>query len=196
MTEPVRFLERWSRRKLAKSKPSISKPTASQQPRGDNDHTAEAAPKKGATAAANSQPLDLASLPPIDSIGANTDISAFLRPGVPTELTRAALRRAWTSDPAIRDFVGLVENGWDFNNPDAIPGFGAISAKDVARLASNIIGETPKAASEPLKAETIQYEDKPPLPPPGAADAAGPDVTSEDPSRGIEYVAVQKVTDT
>jgi hypothetical protein len=91
-------------------------------------------PKEGETAAANSQPLDLPSLPPIDSIGANTDVAAFLRPGVPTELTRAALRRAWTSDTAIRDFVGLVENGWDFNNSDAIPGFGAISAKDVERL--------------------------------------------------------------
>ena len=77
------------------------------------------------TGVPNSQPFDLASLPPIDSIGANTDIAAFLRPGVPMELTRAALRRAWTSDPAIRDFVGLVENGWDFNNPDAVSGFGA-----------------------------------------------------------------------
>jgi len=147
------------------------------------------------TGVPNSQPFDLASLPPIDSIGANTDIAAFLRPGVPMELTRAALRRAWTSDPAIRDFVGLVENGWDFNNPDAVSGFGAISAKDVARLASTIIGELPKAASEPLKAETIQCEDRPPLPPPGAADGAGPDVTSEEPSRDIEYAAVQKDTD-
>ena len=194
MTEPETFLERWSRRKLAKGEPSIPKPTADQS-LGNGDQTATAALKESETTAANSQPFDLASLPPIDSIGANTDIAAFLRPGVPTELTRAALRRAWTSDPAIRDFVGLVENGWDFNNPDAISGFGAISAEDVARLASNIIGELPKAASEPLKAETIQCEDRPPLPPPGAADGAGPDVTSEELSRDTKHAAVQKDTD-
>jgi hypothetical protein len=194
MTEPKRFLERWSKRKLAKSKPSISKPTASQQLLGGDDHTTAAASKEGETAAADSQPLDPASLPPIDSIDANTDIAAFLRPGVPTELTRAALRRAWTSDPAIRDFVGLVENGWDFNNPDAISGFGSISTKDVARLAWNIIGEPPNAASEPVKARTIQCEDKPPLPPPAAADGGGPEVTAEL-SRDTKHAAVQKDND-
>jgi Protein of unknown function (DUF3306) len=195
MTEPEGFLERWSRRKLAKAEPLIPKPTASQQSQGNGEDTATAAPKVGETAAANSQPLDLASLPTIDSIGANTDIAAFLRPGVPSELARAALRRAWTSDPAIRDFVGLVENGWDFNNPEAISGFGAISARDVARLASKIIGEPPQAASKPLKVQTIQCEDKPPLLPAGAADGAGPDVTSEELSRDRKHAAVQKDTD-
>ena len=42
---------------------------------------------------------------------------------MPAELTRAALRRAWVSDPAIRDFIGIAENQWDFNDPEAIPGF-------------------------------------------------------------------------
>jgi hypothetical protein len=196
MTQPERFLDRWSRRKLAKEEPLTPKATASEQSRGNREDSATAAPKEGETAAANSQPIDPASLPPIDSIDANTDISAFLRPGVPTELTRAALRRAWTSDPAIRDFVGLVENGWDFNNPDAISGFGAISAKDVARLASNIIGEPRRAASEPIKAQTIQCEDKPPLSPPGAAGGAEPDLTSERLSHDTKHAAVQKDTGT
>jgi hypothetical protein len=65
----------------------------------------------------------LASLPSIDAIAADTDVLRFLQSGVPAELTRAALRRAWTSDPAIRDFVGIAENQWDFNDPNAIPGF-------------------------------------------------------------------------
>lgn len=190
MTEPERFLERWSRRKLAKEKP-----TASQQSLGNREDTATAAPKEAETTTANNQHLDLPRLPPIDSIGANTDIAAFLRPEVPTELTRAALRRAWTSDPAIRDFVGLVESGWDFNKPDAFSGFGAISAKDVERLASSIIGEPPRAASETLKVPTIQCEDKPPLLPPGGAGDAEPDVTSEELSRGTKHTAVQKDTD-
>ena len=190
MTALDRFLERWSRRKLAKGEPLIPRPTASQQSRGNCEDTAAAGPKEGQTAAAESQPPDLASLPPIHSIGANTDIAAFLRPGVPTELTHAALRRAWTSDPSIRDFMGLVENGWDFNNPDAISGFGAINAQDVARLASNIVGE-PKQP----KAQTIQCEGKPPLSPPDTADGAAPDVTSEELSRDTKHAAVQKDPD-
>ena len=44
----------------------------------------------------------------IESITADTDIRAFLAPGVPVQLTRAALRRVWETDPAIRDFVGLA----------------------------------------------------------------------------------------
>ena len=49
-------------------------------------------------------------LPATESITADTDIRAFLAPGIPAHLTRAALRRAWAADPAIRDFVGLAEN--------------------------------------------------------------------------------------
>lgn len=75
-------------------------------------------------------PFDLASLPSIESIAADTKIGAFLQSGVPAELTRAALRRAWQSDPAIRDFIGIAENQWDFNDPDAIPGFGPLHASD------------------------------------------------------------------
>jgi hypothetical protein len=78
------------------------------------------------TDAAADQPFDLAHLPSIESIAANTDIAAFLRTGVPDELMRAALRRAWTSDPAVRDFIGIAENQWDFNDPNAIPGFGPL----------------------------------------------------------------------
>jgi len=76
--------------------------------------------------AAEHQPFDSARLPSIDTITADTDIVAFLQSSVPAELTRAALRRAWTSDPAIRDFVGIAENQWDFNDPNGIPGFGPL----------------------------------------------------------------------
>jgi hypothetical protein len=80
--------------------------------------------------AAPESPFDPASLPSIESIAADTDIIAFLRAGVPAELTQAALRRAWTSDPAIRDFIGIAENQWDFNDPDAIAGFGPMDATE------------------------------------------------------------------
>jgi hypothetical protein len=107
----------------------------------------EAATEQSRIDAAMHEPCDPASLPPLDSITAETDIVAFLKSNVPTELTRAALRRAWTSDPAIRDFIGIADNQWDFNDPNGIPGFGPLSAteSEVAFLAhvSSAPGEVP-----------------------------------------------------
>jgi len=53
---------------------------------------------------------------------------------VPADLTRAALRRAWSTDPAIRDFIGLSENSWDFNAQDGVPGFGSLTPQRLARM--------------------------------------------------------------
>ena len=87
-------------------------------------------------------------MPPIKSITAATDITAFLRKGIPLELRRAALRRAWASDPAIRDFVGLAENAWDFNDPNAMPGFGPLDCSDeqLGALVDRIVGGVRSAA--------------------------------------------------
>src|SRR5204862_3081180 len=95
--------------------------------------------------------VDLSSLPPIDSIDAGTDIPAFLRKGIPQELSRAALRRAWAADPAIRDFVGLAENAWDFNDPNAMPGFGPLncSEAELRGFVDRIVGGVKKAAEAP-----------------------------------------------
>jgi hypothetical protein len=43
-------------------------------------------------------------------------------------MTRAALRRAWLTDPAIHDFIGLSENSWDFNSPRDASRFGSRTA--------------------------------------------------------------------
>ena len=86
--------------------------------------------------------FDLSSLPSIEQVTSATDVTAFLRKGIPQELTRAALRRAWTADPAIRDFVGLAENAWDFNDPDAMSGFGPLdcSAEQLDAFVDRIVG--------------------------------------------------------
>jgi len=140
MSEPKNFLDRWSRRKRdaadlpapaeAEDAPAATPPPAAES----KEPAAEIA-------------FDPTSLPPIESIAGASDIRAFLKPGVPPELTRAALRQAWSADPAIRDFIGLVENGWDFNDPNGIPGFGSIPVGDVAQLLARVIG-TP-APTEP-----------------------------------------------
>ena len=86
-----------------------------------------AAPNQGDAA---DEPFDIASLPPVDTITFDTDIRGFLQSRVPAALTRAALRQAWASDPAIRDFIGIAENQWDFNDPTAMPGFGPMLETD------------------------------------------------------------------
>lgn len=97
--------------------------------------------------------FDPANLPSVDSIGADTDIRDFLRPGVPPDLTREALRRTWSSDPSIRDYIGPVENGWDFNDPNAILGFGTIKAEEVSRLLARVFEAPIGEKSEPLVPE-------------------------------------------
>jgi hypothetical protein len=101
---------------------------------------------------------DLSNLPPIESITAESDIRAFLAPGVPAELTRAALRRAWAADPKIRDFVGLAENAWDFNAAGAMPGFGPLEMTEelrryIAQLLSRKVAGEGTDTSAPLPAE-------------------------------------------
>ena len=110
-------------------------------------------------------PFDPSSLPSIETITGNTDIRGFLQSRVPAELTRAALRQAWASDPAIRDFIGIAENQWDFNDPDSIPGFGPLLESDNLRglLAqalgprdklAGVIPEMPASMEQSLPAET------------------------------------------
>src|SRR3984885_12516802 len=119
MSEKENPLSRWARLKqAAKAQEEID----------------AASPSSGAMAVPEA-PFDPASLPSIESIVGDTDIIAFLRKGVPADLTQAALRKAWTSDPAIRDFIGIAENQWDFNDPNAIPGFGPLLQSDNAAVA-------------------------------------------------------------
>src|SRR5205814_10442396 len=100
-------------------------------------------------------PVDPATLPPVDLIEAGTDIKAFLAEGVPADLTRAALRRAWAADPAIRDFVGLSENSWDFNAPGGVPGFGSLTPEDARRMMERVMGEAEPSDPVPAAAERL-----------------------------------------
>jgi hypothetical protein len=108
-------------------------PLPSPPPQGGSEQTESAETSSAQTTSIADQPADLAKLPPIESITAESDIRAFLAPGIPPELTRAALRRAWVADPKIREFVGLSENSWDFNVPGAMAGFGPLEMTDELR---------------------------------------------------------------
>src|SRR5262249_26851238 len=95
------------------------------------------APKPGQPPATQSL-LSTVGLPPVEAIGSGSDIRGFLAPGVPEDLTRAALRRAWLTNPAIRDFIGLSENSRDFNAPDGISGFGPVGPDDAHRAPARV----------------------------------------------------------
>ena len=137
------FLRRWSRRKQeAKSaEPPPLTPSAAEA----KDATTTGSPEKGPE-----PEIDLSKLPPIDSITAATDITAFLRENIPAELARAALRRAWAADPAIRDFVGLAENAWDFTDPSAMPGFGPLQGtpEQIGAMVERVLGGARDAAEK------------------------------------------------
>ena len=146
------FLERWSRKKIDAEREASAKDASSlAEVRPPERHTDDA---KTPDKAAPKPEFDLASLPSLDSITAVTDIRAFLAPGVPTDLARAALRRAWAADPAIRDFKGLAENAWDFTDPTAMPGFGALPpGTDIKKMLAQIFGDGEKPAAADAAAE-------------------------------------------
>jgi hypothetical protein len=98
-------------------------------------------------------------LPPIESITAESDIRAFLAPGVPEELSRAALRRAWVIDPTIRDFVGIAENQWDFTRPDDVPGFGSLEVTaELRRMVDRLVGGVARLPQPAYPAELSHQE--------------------------------------
>jgi hypothetical protein len=141
MSEPENFIARWSRRKRAAErvddetsgdKMSAGKTLDECKPSTPSEASDERAAARN-DAPPPELPFDLAKLPPLESITAESDIRAFLAPGVPAELTRAALRRAWSADPKIREFVGLADYDWDFNAPGAIAGFGPLEMTDEMR---------------------------------------------------------------
>lgn len=137
MSEDEKFLARWSRRKQEVAiEARFERKAVSELEKVD---------KSEPSVPVEAPAVDLSKLPSLDEITSETDISGFLRQGVPTDLARAALRRAWTSDPAIRDFVGLQENDWVFNKPGPDQGFGPLGPEtDVGKLLAQVFGEGPK----------------------------------------------------
>jgi hypothetical protein len=155
MSEPDHFLSRWSRRKREseeradesagpRADAEAQPPSAARGAAGEGESTerASAAPAEPPAVAPGAPVFDPASLPPIESIGPDTDIRAFLAPGVPPEFSRAALRRAWAADPKIRDFVGLADYDWDYHTPGSMAGFGPLEmTDDLRRMVARIIGD-------------------------------------------------------
>jgi hypothetical protein len=147
MTSPENFISRWARRKRGFD----TEPKTELVGNGPQPEAAAAASADTPSAHRQDQvvdePFDPASLPSIETITVDTDIRGFLQSRVPAALTRAALRQAWASDPAIRDFIGIAENQWDFNDPTPMPGFGPMRETDnVPTLLARALGGRDKLA--------------------------------------------------
>lgn len=166
MSEPENFITRWSRRKreaaggaeVTKSSIAPDAVAESAPPSEDPRQERDALPASGGAPQSPEAAFDPAKLPSIETITAESDIRAFLAPGVPPELTRAALRRVWSADPNIRDFIGLSENSWDFNAPGAMAGFGPLEmTEELRRQVALIIGRDlagdPTNPAGPIAAE-------------------------------------------
>jgi hypothetical protein len=164
MTESENFVSRWARLKRntdIERRAEAGEETPGRFGADVSAGSAEVVVAQPQIDPAADEPFDPATLPSIEAITANTDIREFLQSRVPAELTRAALRQAWVSDPAIRDFIGIAENQWDFNDPNAIPGFGPLrDSNNVPALVARVMGkadnlaemisETPLTVEQPL----------------------------------------------
>ena len=144
------FLARWSQRKQEAKQPEPDALAAESA----ESSSSPAPPSEDVT-----PEFDLSTLPKLEELTASTDITAFLRKGVPEHLRNAALQKSWALDPAIRNYVNpALEYAYDWNAPGGVPGGGELDAGiDVARLVSQIMGEP---AAETIKSAANCSEDE------------------------------------
>lgn len=116
------FLSRWARRKAAVRAEEQTAASASVQ-----------APEE------EEEAVDPATLPPIESLTAESDFSVFMKKGVPAALRMAALRKLWLTEPSVVNYKPLVDYDWDFN----APGYGELlPTDDIEKFARTVFEGT------------------------------------------------------
>ncbi|HEY8382381.1 MAG TPA: DUF3306 domain-containing protein [Microvirga sp.] len=151
------FLSRWSRRKL-QSEPEA--PAADLPAPVPAEAPGETAPPDAPQESDALTPEEIEALPKVEEITAETDITMFLRKGVPEFLKNAALRRVWSVDPTIRDYVSEArEYAYDWNVPGGVPGNGPLLPSDnVGDMLRQIFGDGPPGTklAESMEAEAAR----------------------------------------
>jgi Protein of unknown function (DUF3306) len=166
MSEAEGFLGRWSRLKRERATDAARQ----EEPSGPEGPSAVDQPVAGAEPA-----VDPESLPPIESLTADSDYKPFLARGVPEELRRLALRKAWTTNPQIANFRGFADYDWDCN----APGYGQLlPIDDIKRLCDAVLrpaaveedvdaADAPAAEAEPgPAAPRVEHDQAAPAAPP------------------------------
>ena len=159
------FLKRWSRKKRAPEveaeRTSAERPPSQPSPAERGKEQASStlppphsgggevragAPESSSKAAHDADAIDPATLPPLESLGPDSDYTVFLKQGVPEALKLAALRKAWMSDPFIRDFRSpAIDYGWDFTTPD----YSLRAGDDVPKMLDRILPPQAPAREKP-----------------------------------------------
>jgi hypothetical protein len=176
------FLDRWSQRKREAARSTApGAPPPGAPPAVLEDDAAGASSSMPGADAAPAPPAEgqaAPGLPDVDSLDATSDYRAFLQSGVPKALRHAALRRAWSTAPAIRNHKPLVDYDWDFN----APGYGKLlPTDDASKLTSALFRHLRTLADA---GEEDAPADGGPAPAEGAdAAAAVPEDAPEDPPK-------------
>lgn len=178
------FLSRWARRKeamrVAEQVPApleeAAAPAPDAVPGAEASAPASAAPLaeggEGAPIGEETRTL-LDTLPPLDALTPQSDLTPFLQAGVPTALRNAALRRIWSLDPAIRDFVSeACEYAYDWNTPGGVPGLGPLLPGDDVKA---MLGRLFRDPADPAQADEFAAEAEPADPPPADSPCAAPE---------------------
>ncbi|GJE16012.1 DUF3306 domain-containing protein [Methylobacterium marchantiae] len=146
------FLSRWSKRKRA-----LVRDTAPVAVPAEAPQVEDASPSDAVDESDLLSPEELAKLPSVDSLTAATDLTQFLRAGVPLLMRKAALRRMWSVDTDIRDYVSEArEYAYDWNAVGGVPGNGPLlPTDDIKAMLRDIFDGTPapEDTSEPAVAE-------------------------------------------
>lgn len=130
------FARRWSRLKRQPSLP-VDAPAPPPAVRAEQPAPVE-------------MPPDAATIP-LD------DITGWLGRNVPEGWRELALRRLWSADIAIRDFIGPADYAWDWNTPGGAPGWGPMrAADDMVRLLARAIGEDIPKQDPPARLAEIE----------------------------------------
>jgi hypothetical protein len=122
------FLTRWSRRKSEVRKGEVL-PEPADEPEGEPQDAGQAlqdAPPSGEPVVPapgdeeGQAPAETATeLPPLESLGEDSDYSAFMGEGVPQDLRQKALKKLFHS-PKFNVRDGLDDYDWDFTNPEPL----------------------------------------------------------------------------
>lgn len=134
---PEGFARRWSR--LKRQSPELAPAPAPTPP-----------------LAVEPEPLQV-EMPPDAATIPLEDITAWLGRTIPEGWREIALRRMWSADISIRDFIGPADYAWDWNTPGGAPGWGPMRvADDLVRLLSRAIGEDLPIPETPAQAGTVE----------------------------------------
>lgn len=146
------FLLRWSQRKQDAKQSEADGTTEG------STEEAEVFPAPVVSGDADEQ-FDLSSLPKLEEITEGTDITGFLRKGVPESLRNAALRKSWALDPAIRNYVNpALDYAYDWNTPGGVPGNSEIATgTDITKMVLQIMGG--ESSSAPQSSSALPHND-------------------------------------